>query len=266
MRGFFLRPTQAAECFDRHQPFDAVADRGGEAGAAGAHRMAEQAETVPAQCIGHIKHVADRGGRGVAGAVRQMRAVAMAGQIDPMQGEPVRQALHQRCEHAALQGPAMEQNQVRPTAGHFNMHGQRRGTQAKAGSGGGALSRADRATWSRALAMASTRPRTWSGECSADRVTRRRALPSGTVGGRIAPTSQPACSSARDIATAEWSSPHSNGWIGVSEAIRSSPWRRASLRNSAIRSASLERRQWSRRARRTASSAAAAIAGGTAVV
>ncbi|KAG1194897.1 hypothetical protein G6F35_013324 [Rhizopus arrhizus] len=68
-------------------------------------------------------------------------AMAMAGQIDPMQGEPVRQALHQRCEHAALQGPAMDQNQVRPTAGHFNMHGQRRGTQAKAGSGGGALSR-----------------------------------------------------------------------------------------------------------------------------
>jgi hypothetical protein len=55
--GVFFGTAQAAERFDRHQSFDAVADRGGGAGDAGAHRMAEQAEAVPAQRVGDVEYV-----------------------------------------------------------------------------------------------------------------------------------------------------------------------------------------------------------------
>jgi hypothetical protein len=110
-----LGAAQAAECFDRHQALDAVADRGGEAGDAGAHRMAEQAEAVPAQCVGDIEHVADRGGRGVAGTGRQMRAVAMAGQVDGHQLQR-RQVRRQRHEAGGVVEPAMQGQHARAVA------------------------------------------------------------------------------------------------------------------------------------------------------
>src|ERR1019366_8252443 len=46
--------------------------------------------------------------------------------------------------------------------------------------------------------------------------TRKRAVPSGTVGGRIARTSKPAACSSRETATACWLSPMITGTIGES--------------------------------------------------
>ncbi len=81
--GFILRAAQAAEGFDRHQPLHALGcGRCGQAGDAGAHRMADQGEAIPTQCIGDIEYVADRAGRVVLGAGRQVRAVAMPGQVE----------------------------------------------------------------------------------------------------------------------------------------------------------------------------------------
>ncbi len=113
--GFFLGAAQAAERFDRHQALDAVTDRGGEAGDAGAHRMAEQVEAVPAQCIGDVEHVADRGGRGVVGTGRQMRAVAMTGQVDGNQLQR-RQVRRQRHEAGRVVEPAVQGQHARAIA------------------------------------------------------------------------------------------------------------------------------------------------------
>jgi hypothetical protein len=87
-----------------------------------------------------------------------------------------------------------------------------------------------------------------------------------TVGGRIAATQKPSRSSAADIASAVALSPHTTGWIGVSDGISSRPWRCASARKRATSAVSLSRRHDSRRASFTAASDAVASAGGNAVV
>ena len=69
--------------------------------------MAEQAESVPAQCVGDIEYVADRGSRGVAGTRRQVRAVTVAGQIDGNQLQR-RQVRRQRHEAGGVVEPAMQ--------------------------------------------------------------------------------------------------------------------------------------------------------------
>ena len=48
-----------------------------------------------------------------------------------------------------------------------------------------------------------------------------------TVGGRVAITRKPCRCRAAATSSAAWLSPHSNGWIGESEAIRSRPRRLA---------------------------------------
>src|SRR5690554_1567481 len=69
--------------------------------------------------------------------------------------------------------------------------------------------------WARACSNRST----WASECAALRVTRNRASPSGTVGGRMAVTSMPCSSKAPLSARAVWLSPAMMGWMGVYEGI-----------------------------------------------
>ena len=47
----------------------------------------------------------------------------MPGQVDQVQAEAVRQVPGQRCEHAAVQRPAVDQDQVGAMAHGFDMHG-----------------------------------------------------------------------------------------------------------------------------------------------
>jgi hypothetical protein len=65
---------------------------------------------------------------------------------------------------------------------------------------------------------------------AADKVTRKRALPAGTVGGRMAVTSIPRSRSICDKRIARALSPIMIGWIGVKLSIScrpicSAPWR-----------------------------------------
>ncbi|MCY1251123.1 hypothetical protein D9M72_648440 [compost metagenome] len=54
-------------------------------------------------------------------------AVTVAGQVDDMQLELRRQSFDQRREDAAMQCPAVDQDQCRSAAGDFDMHGDDRG-------------------------------------------------------------------------------------------------------------------------------------------
>src|SRR5690606_33666173 len=65
-----------------------------------------------------------------------------------------------------------------------------------------------------ALSKAST----CSAECSAESVTRKRELPTATVGGRMATTKNPRAANCSDIAKARDSSPTIMGWIGEKES------------------------------------------------
>ena len=56
---------------------------------------------------------------------------------------------------------------------------------------------------------------TSSSLCAADRVTRRRLVPTGTVGGRMAGTHKPSSSSAADAESAACSLPSTTGMIGL---------------------------------------------------
>ena len=73
-------------------------------------------------------------------------------------------------------------------------------------------------------------PATWSSVCAADTVTRRRELPGGTVGGRIAGTRKPFSSSVAEAASAPSASPMitgriADGWPGASRSM----WPRRAL-------------------------------------
>ena len=116
-------------------------------------------------------------------------AMAVPGQVDQMQREVRLEQGPQRREHPAVHRPTMDQHQRRTVAARFYVHAStymllhtwiRARPQAAA-----PLRRSAR---SRATASASTRPSTSACVCSADSVMRKRARPSGTVGGRIAVT------------------------------------------------------------------------------
>jgi hypothetical protein len=107
---------------------------------------------------------------------------------------------------------------------------------------------------------ASTRSRvssnrsTWASEWLADKVIRRRAVPSGTVGGRMAGTRTPASNSAAAVSLASREDPRINGWMGVGLAGTGRPsWakprcrrlisaRRCSLRQPSLRAMSSDTR------------------------
>ena len=62
-----------------------------------------------------------------------------------------------------------------------------------------------------------------SSVCAADSVTRSRAEPAGTVGGRMATTQNPRCASCRCAASACPALPHSTGWMGVTDRPSGTP-------------------------------------------
>src|SRR6187551_950391 len=66
---------------------------------------------------------------------------------------------------------------------------------------------------------------TWASSCAADNVTRRRAVPWGTVGGRIAVTRKPCCSSCALSSSARAASPTMTGTMVVTgcEPVCASP-------------------------------------------
>src|ERR1019366_8796579 len=64
-------------------------------------------------------------------------------------------------------------------------------------------------------ASASRSSETWSSVWAADRVTRRRAVPGGTVGGRMAGTQTPWARKVADAATARSSDPRTMGMMGL---------------------------------------------------
>ena len=89
----------------------------------------------------------------------------------------------------------------------------RRGTQ-RSGSG----SAAGRLGWDSGSGQAGQRVNnrlTSSSVCAADSVTRRRLVPTGTVGGRMAGTHRPSSSSAADASSAACSLPSTTGMIGL---------------------------------------------------
>ena len=120
------------------------------------------------------------------------------------------------------------------------------------GAGGGSAHGAEQAS-------ACNNRLTSSSLCAADSVTRRRLVPTGTVGGRMAGTHRPSWSSAADALSAACSLPRTTGMIGLGcpgGANPASATRSISAARRPVRAApSAERRM------RSAASAAAASAG-----
>ena len=58
-------------------------------------------------------------------------AVAMAGQVDDVQPEVRREQRRQRCEDAAVHGPAMDQHEIRTAAAGFEVHVSLRSARAR---------------------------------------------------------------------------------------------------------------------------------------
>ena len=91
-----------------------------------------------------------------------------------------------------MQTPAMQQHQGGAAAEGFDMHApycRRSGVaQDRRRRAPQATAPCTRCTASHERASVVTSPSTSCSECRADSVTRNRALPSGTVGGRIAGT------------------------------------------------------------------------------
>jgi len=115
----------------------------------------------------------------------------MPWEVDEMECVTVGQSLYQRREHAAMQRPAMQQHQGRAAAEGFDMHAaycRRSRAVRNRGRRPQATAPCTRCTASHERARVVTSPSTSCSECRADSVTRNRALPSGTVGGRIAGT------------------------------------------------------------------------------
>ena len=83
--------------------------------------------------------------------------------------------------------------------------------------------------------------------CAAENVTRRRDVPAGTVGGRIAGTQRPRASSASLAASAAASLPSSIGWIGVARGQQRAGRAPRAARGSARRDRALARAARARR-------------------
>src|SRR6185312_3244681 len=83
-------------------------------------------------------------------------------------------------------------------------------------------------------ANVSTSESTCASVCAAESVTRRRALPRGTVGGRIATTQKPDSISSRCARSAAREFPNITGWMGVIEAPSGTPSCMADSRNRAV--------------------------------
>ena len=126
-----------------------------------------QRPAAPWRIRHHVEHRIRAGIQGQWHAA--IAVVSMARQVDDMQGAMLAQYVHQRREDAAVHRPAVQQYQRRTLADHVH-------AQAHAN------------TASRACARASSRPSICRVSCAALRVIRKRALPSGTVGGRIGAT------------------------------------------------------------------------------
>ena len=129
----------------------------------GAHR--DQAAERPAE-PDRARHDAGDAARALGGI--ETRAVvvaeAVSRQIDEMQAEMRRQRARQRREDAGVHRPAVDQHEILAAALRLDVH------QASA------------------VASAASKRSTSLSECSAVSAMRSRALPSGTVGGRIAGT------------------------------------------------------------------------------
>src|SRR4051812_24230340 len=112
---------------------------------------------------------------------------------------------------------------------------------------------------------------TCDSSCAADNVTRSRAVPAGTVGGRIAVTRNPCLSSCALSANARAASPTITGTMVVvpvpgEESGESAVVSPSAPRNRCAKARAFSRRQDSRWLTRNAARVAAAIAGGSAVV
>ena len=141
-----------------------------------------------------------------------------------------------------VQAPAVQQHEVAPPRPlHLGVE------RAHAGA-----RRAQPLAAARASASASSS--TCASVCAADSVTRSRALPAGTVGGRMATTQKPALSSARAARRAPRRARRtSSGWMGVSESGERHAARRRARRGSArCGASSASRRQASRLRERAA--------------
>ena len=92
-------------------------------------------------------------------------------------------------------------------------------------------------------------------------VSRRRQVPGGTVGGRIACAKSPSVSSRSQSAIASSASPTTRGTIWVSEPAGSSPSERSPARSAAAFAASRSTR-FGRSTRSSSAAEAAATAGG----
>ncbi len=121
-------------------------------------------------------------------------------------------------------------------------------------------------------ARADNKASTCASSWAADSVMRRRAVPAGTVGGRIAVTRKPRASSARLADNARCASPTITGTMVVSggecrdNSPADAPSETSPRRNRRDRASAFSRRHDSRWLTRNAARVAAATAGGNAVV
>ena len=107
---------------------------------------------------------------------------------------------------------------------------------------------------------------TWRSSCAADKVTRSRAVPAGTVGGRIAVTRKPLSSSALLIASARCASPSDHRTMAVPGRESRDTSGRARAGTARASASTFSRRHDSRWLTSSAARVAAATAGGNAVV
>ena len=83
---------------------------GGQRGDRRAHRVAEDAEPVPAQCIGSVENGVQVRGQAVLGPRGQMRAVTVAGKVQQEQVQ-LRQVRQQRQETGGVVQPAVQRDE-----------------------------------------------------------------------------------------------------------------------------------------------------------
>jgi hypothetical protein len=111
--GAFRGFRQRAQRLDRDEALHPLRARGREQAAdAGAHRMPEQREALPAQRIGDVERRVDRAGEGIVGARRQVRAATVAGQVRRDQVD-ARQVRGQRHEAGGVVEPAVQRQHLR---------------------------------------------------------------------------------------------------------------------------------------------------------
>ena len=134
-------------------------------------------------------------------------AVAVARQVDDVDAMVLRERGQERREQPAVQREAVQQHEGASLPDGLDVQARYAFTSRRA------TARPRRAH--AASASAASSASTSSSVCAAENDTRSRAVPCGTVGGRIAGTKMPRSHNVCDSATAAAASPSTSGWIGV---------------------------------------------------